>query len=72
LVNIFGGIVRCDLIANGIIAAAKNMNIQVPIVVRLQGNNADKAKEIFAATDVNVISANELTDAVKQVIAARK
>ena len=48
------------------------MNIQVPIVVRLQGNNADKAKEIFAATDVNIISANELTDAVKQVIAARK
>ena len=72
LVNIFGGIVRCDLIANGIIAAAKNMNIQVPIVVRLQGNNADKAKEIFAATDVNIISANELTDAVKQVIAAKK
>ena len=72
LVNIFGGIVRCDLIANGIIAAAKNMDIQVPIVVRLQGNNADKAQEIFAATDVNVISANELTDAVKQVIAARK
>ena len=44
----------------------------MPIVVRLQGNNADKAQEIFAATDVNIISANELTDAVKKVIAARQ
>jgi succinyl-CoA synthetase beta subunit len=71
LVNIFGGIVRCDLIAQGIVNAAKSMHIEVPIVVRLQGNNADKAQEIFDSTDVNVISANELTDAVKQVIAAK-
>jgi succinyl-CoA synthetase beta subunit len=70
LVNIFGGIVRCDLIAEGIIAAVKEVNMTIPVVVRLEGNNAALGADILNQSDLNVISANSLTDAAKKIVAA--
>lgn len=70
LVNIFGGIVRCDLIAEGIIAAVKEVNIAVPVVVRLEGNNATLGAEILNNSSLNVIAASSLTDAAKKIVAA--
>lgn len=70
LVNIFGGIVRCDLIAEGILAAVKEVNISVPVVVRLEGNNATLGADILNKSDLNVIAANSLTDAAKKIVAA--
>lgn len=70
LVNIFGGIVRCDLIADGIISAVEQVGVNVPVVVRLEGNNADKGKEILNKSDLNVIAADDLTDAAKKVTKA--
>lgn len=70
LVNIFGGIVRCDLIAEGILAAVKEVNVNVPVVVRLEGNNATLGADILNKSDLNVIAANSLTDAAKKIVAA--
>lgn len=70
LVNIFGGIVRCDLIAEGILAAVKEVNIDVPVVVRLEGNNATLGADILNKSDLNVIAASSLTDAAKKIVAA--
>jgi len=70
LVNIFGGIVRCDLIAEGIIAAVKEVNIKVPLVVRLQGNRADKGLTLLNDSGLDLISANDLTEAAKAIVAA--
>lgn len=70
LVNIFGGIVRCDLIAEGIIAAVKEVGVQVPVVVRLEGNNAELGAKILNDSDLNVIAADGLTDAAKKIVAA--
>lgn len=70
LVNIFGGIVRCDLIAEGIIAAVKEVAVKVPVVVRLEGNNAKLGAEILNKSDLNVIAADSLTDAAKKIVAA--
>ncbi|KAE9530333.1 MULTISPECIES: ADP-forming succinate--CoA ligase subunit beta [Testudinibacter] len=70
LVNIFGGIVRCDLIANGIIDAVNQVGVAIPVVVRLEGNNAPLGREILANSGLNIIAANSLTDAAKQVVAA--
>lgn len=70
LVNIFGGIVRCDLIAEGIIAAVKDVGVTVPVVVRLEGNNAELGAEILNQSKLNVIAANGLTDAAKKIVAA--
>ena len=70
LVNIFGGIVRCDLIAEGILAAVKEVQIKIPVVVRLEGNNAALGAEILNKSDLNVISAGSLTDAAKKIVAA--
>ena len=70
LVNIFGGIVRCDLIAEGIIAAVKEVDIAVPVVVRLEGNNAALGADILNNCDFNVIAANSLTDAAEKIVAA--
>jgi succinyl-CoA synthetase beta subunit len=72
LVNIFGGIVRCDLIADGIINAVKNVGVSVPVVVRLEGTNAQAARERLAASGLAIIAAADLTDAAKKVIAAAK
>mgnify|MGYP001088953045 CR=1 FL=1 len=70
LVNIFGGIVRCDLIAEGIIAAVGEVGIEVPVVVRLEGNNADKGAELLNNSGLNLIAANDLTDAANKIVAA--
>lgn len=70
LVNIFGGIVRCDLIAEGIIGAVKDVGVNVPVVVRLEGNNADRGSELLANSGLDIISATSLTDAAKQVVKA--
>lgn len=70
LVNIFGGIVRCDLIAEGILAAVKEVDVKVPVVVRLEGNNALLGAEILNNSDLNVIAADSLTDAAKKIVAA--
>jgi succinyl-CoA synthetase beta subunit len=72
LVNIFGGIMKCDIIAEGIIAAAKELALQVPLVVRLEGTNVEKGKRILAQSGLKVISADDLTDAAKKVVAAAK
>ncbi|MBE9568147.1 MAG: ADP-forming succinate--CoA ligase subunit beta, partial [Proteobacteria bacterium] len=63
LVNIFGGIVRCDLIAEGIIGAVEEVHVDVPVVVRLEGNNAERGSQLLSESGVNIIAANDLTDA---------
>ena len=72
LVNIFGGIVRCDLIAEGVITAVKNVGVKVPVVVRLEGTNAEKARDLLAQSGLKVIAASDLTDAAQKVVAAAK
>jgi succinyl-CoA synthetase beta subunit len=72
LVNIFGGIVRCDLIAEGIIAAVQRVNVKVPVVVRLEGTNAPKARELLAASGLKITAAEDLTDAARKVVALAK
>jgi len=68
LVNIFGGIVRCDLIANGILQAIEKVGLALPIVVRLEGTNAQEGLEILNASDFNIITEADLTRAAKQVV----
>ena len=70
LVNIFGGIVRCDLIAEGIIGAVEEVGVKVPIVVRLEGNNAEKGFEILDKSKLNIITAHGLTEAAQKAVAA--
>ena len=70
LVNIFGGIVRCDLIAEGIIAAVKEVGVSVPVVVRLEGTNVDQGRELLASSGLDIISADDLTDAARKAVAA--
>ncbi|MFP1451738.1 hypothetical protein ACLB1N_03835 [Escherichia coli] len=70
LVNIFGGIVRCDLIADGIIGAVAEVGVNVPVVVRLEGNNAELGAKKLADSGLNIIAAKGLTDAAQQVVAA--
>ena len=72
LVNIFGGIVRCDLIAEGIIGAVEEVHVNVPVVVRLEGNNAERGSQLLSESDVNIIAANDLTDAAEKIVAAVK
>ena len=69
LVNIFGGIVRCDLIADGVINAVKNVGVKVPVVVRLEGTNADKARQMLAKSGLTITPAADLTDAARKVVA---
>ncbi len=68
LVNIFGGIVRCDLIAEGIVAAVKEVGVSVPVVVRLEGTNVEKGREILAGSGFAIVAATDLTDAAVKVI----
>lgn len=70
LVNIFGGIVRCDMIAEGIIGAVKEVGVKVPVVVRLEGNNAELGAKTLSASGLNIIAATGLTDAAQKVVAA--
>ncbi|MFT6101852.1 MAG: succinyl-CoA synthetase beta subunit [Granulosicoccus sp.] len=70
LVNIFGGIVRCDMIAEGIIGAVEEVGVQVPVIVRLEGTNAEEGKKILDASTLNLVGATSLTDAAEKVVAA--
>jgi succinyl-CoA synthetase beta subunit len=70
LVNIFGGIVRCDWIAQGIISAVQEVGIEVPVVVRLEGNRAKDARDILSASELNIIAANDLTAAAQRAVQA--
>jgi succinyl-CoA synthetase beta subunit len=72
LVNIFGGIMRCDVIAEGVVAAVKEVGLKVPLVVRLEGTNVEKGKKIINESDLNVIAANDLKDGAQKIVAAVK
>ncbi len=72
LVNIFGGIMRCDIIAEGVVAAVKEVGLKVPLVVRLEGTNVEKGKAILRDSGLNVIPANDLADAAEKIVAAVK
>jgi succinyl-CoA synthetase beta subunit len=72
LVNIFGGIMRCDIIADGIVAAAKEVNLSVPLVVRLEGTNVQQGKDILANSGLPIVSADDLGDAAKKIVAQVK
>ncbi|MDF1856901.1 ADP-forming succinate--CoA ligase subunit beta [Pseudooceanicola sp.] len=72
LVNIFGGIMRCDVIAEGVIAAVKEVGLKVPLVVRLEGTNVEKGKEIIANSGLNVIAAEDLADGAEKIVKAVK
>jgi len=72
LINIFGGIVRCDLIAEGVIGAVKDVGVAVPVVVRLEGNNADLGSKKLAESGLDIIAANGLAEAAKLVVQAAK
>ena len=68
LVNIFGGIVRCDLIAEGVVAAIKEVDVTIPVVVRLEGNNAKLGAQILSKADIEIESINDLADAAKKAV----
>ena len=72
LINIFGGIMRCDVLAQGVVSAAKETNLSVPLVVRLAGTNVESGKEILKKSNLKVISANNLADAAKKIIEVTK
>ena len=72
LVNIFGGIMKCDIIAEGIIAAAKEISLKVPLVVRLEGTNVELGKKILAESGLPILSANDLADAAQKIVKAVK
>ena len=72
LVNIFGGIMRCDIIANGIVEAAREVNLSVPLVVRLEGTNVEEGKRILADSGLPIVAANDLGDAAKKIVAEVK
>ena len=68
LINIFGGIVRCDRVANGIVEAIKELSLSIPVVVRLQGTHADLAKNILEKSNVNIIASDDLSDATDKAV----
>jgi succinyl-CoA synthetase beta subunit len=70
LINIFGGIMKCDVIANGVIAAVKTVGLNVPLVVRLEGTNVDLGKQIIRESGLNVIPADDLEDAARKIVTA--
>ncbi len=70
--NIFGGIVRCDLIAEGVVAAAAELGVGVPLVVRLQGTNAEQGRRILAESDLNILAAETLGEAGEKAVAAAR
>jgi succinyl-CoA synthetase beta subunit len=72
LVNIFGGIMRCDVIAEGVVSAVKEVGLQVPLVVRLEGTNVEEGKVIITDSGLNVIAANNLKDGAEKIVAAVK
>jgi len=72
LVNIFGGIMKCDVIAEGVVAAVKETGLEVPLVVRLEGTNVELGKKIISQSGLNVIPADDLDDAAQKIVTAVK
>ena len=72
LVNIFGGIMRCDVVATGVVEAAKQVQLSVPLVVRLEGTNVEQGKKILAESGLDITPANDLADAAKKIVDAVK
>jgi succinyl-CoA synthetase beta subunit len=72
LVNIFGGIMRCDVIAEGVVAAAREVSLHVPLVVRLEGTNVDLGKKILAESGLKIVAADDLADAAQKIVKAVK
>ena len=72
LVNIFGGIMKCDIIAEGVVAAVKEVGLKVPLVVRLEGTNVDLGKKILKESGLDVVPADDLDDAAQKIVAAVK
>jgi succinyl-CoA synthetase beta subunit len=70
LINIFGGILRCDVLAEGVIAAVRDLNVQIPVVIRMKGNNEERGKEMLRQSGLNFITAENMGDAAKKVVAA--
>jgi succinyl-CoA synthetase beta subunit len=70
LINIFGGIVRCDMVANGVVAAARNLGVSIPIVARLEGTNVEEGKRVLSESGIGIISADGMRDAAEKVVAA--
>ena len=72
LINIFGGIMRCDVIAEGVVSAVKEVGLKVPLVVRLEGTNVEEGKRIINESDVDVIAADDLKDGAQKIVKAVK
>jgi succinyl-CoA synthetase beta subunit len=72
LVNIFGGIMKCDIIAEGVVAAVKEVGLKVPLVVRLEGTNVEAGKKIIAESGLNVVAGDNLDDAAQKIVKAVK
>ena len=72
LINIFGGIMRCDVLVQGVVEAAKQVNLSVPLVVRLAGTNFKEGKEILNKSNLKILSASDLNDAAKKIVGAIK
>lgn len=72
LINIFGGIVRCDMVANGVVAAAKNLGVSIPIVARLEGTNVEEGRRVLAESSIGIITAQGMNDAAEKVVSAAK
>ena len=72
LINIFGGIVRCDMVARGVVEAAKNLGVSIPIVARLEGTNVEEGKRVLQESGINILSADGMRDAAEKVVAAAK
>jgi succinyl-CoA synthetase beta subunit len=70
LINIFGGILRCDVFAKGVVEAAKKTGVTVPVVVRMEGTNVEEGRQILADSDLNLTSASDLADAAEKIAAA--
>jgi succinyl-CoA synthetase beta subunit len=70
LINIFGGIMKCDIIARGVVDAARDIRLSVPLVVRLEGTNVELGKQILAESNLNIVSAADMADAARKVVAA--
>ncbi len=70
LINIFGGIVRCDMVANGVVAAAKNLGVSIPIVARLEGTNVEEGRRVLSESGINIMTAEGMTDAAEKVVSA--
>src|SRR5213079_3705866 len=70
LINIFGGIVRCDMVAKGVVSAAKNLGISIPIVARLEGTNVDEGRRVLSESGINILAADGMRDASDKVVSA--